>query len=228
MARYGDEGRLKLRRAVNGPHAAAPVMVVGPPVEEARLAVVMLHGRGADPADILPLRNHLRADGAVFVAPGAVGGQWYPQRFVAPLEANQPFLSSALDLVAAIVEELEARGVPGERIVLLGFSQGGCLALEHGARQARRWGGLVGLSAGLIGPPGHVWAFQGSLDGTPVVLGCSERDPHIPVGRVDETSRELARLGGSVWLRIYPGSAHAVFPDEIEQVQRVLDGLAGA
>ena len=187
--------------------------------------MVLLHGRGASAEDILSLAGELDAPDVVLVAPDAHQGTWYPFSFLAPLERNEPHLSSALMLVGAIVTALDETGIPPARQLLLGFSQGGCLALEFAGRNARRYGGVAGLSAGLIGPPGRQWAFQGSLDGTPVFLGCSDPDPHIPRERVEESGRELSRIGGAVGVRIYPGLGHAVNRDELARVQELIDGI---
>ena len=188
-------------------------------------AVVLVHGRGGSPSDVLGLGAALTAPAMALVAPQAAGNVWYPLRFLAPPADNEPWLSSGLDLLAACVETIERQGVPRSRIVLLGFSQGGCLALHFGASPALRWGGLIGLSAGLIGPPGVPWTFEGTLDKTPVFLGCSDRDPHIPETRLHESADALRALGGDVTLTIYPGLGHAVNADEIAQVDRMLAAI---
>jgi predicted esterase len=144
---------------------------------------------------------------------------------MAPLRANEPYLSSALALLAAIVRALEHEGIPAERQMLMGFSQGGCLTLEYSGRNARRYGAVVGLSAGLLGPLGRSWSFEGSLDGTPVFLGCSDRDPHIPRDRVEQSASELKRIGGRVELQIYPDLAHTVNRDELDHVRNLLERI---
>jgi predicted esterase len=215
--------RLSLAREVPPPHGGTSILTAGAPLDKARGALVLMHGRGATADDILALRGEWRASGFTFVAPQAAEFTWYSNTFLAPLEQNEPHLSSALALLGAIVDELGDRGVPAERQILLGFSQGGCLVLEFAGRFARRWGGVVGLSAGLIGPPGRRWNFAGSLDRTPVFLGCSDTDPHIPRGRVEESAAELKRIGGEVELRIYPGLGHTINRDELDHVQRMID-----
>ena len=207
---------------VPGPHHNASVLTAGSPVAEARAAMLMCHGRGAAADDRLALAAAFEVPDVAIIAPQAAQGTWYPKSFLAPLRENEPHLSSALALLGAIVEELERGGMPPSRLVLFGFSQGGCLALEFAGRTARRYGGVVGLSAGLIGPPGRSWNFAPGLDGTPVFLGCSDRDPHIPRDRVEESARELERIGGRVELQIYQGLGHTVNRDEVTRVRPIL------
>jgi phospholipase/carboxylesterase len=185
----------------------------------------MLHGRGASAESILDLAEPLAAPGVAYLAPQAAGSAWYPRRFIEPIASNEPWLSSALALVGAVLTRVEAAGVPPERTVLLGFSQGACLALEYAARNGRRYGGAVGLSGGLIGPPGTRWDYPATLAGTPVFLGCSDVDFHIPKERVDESATVLRTLGADVEERIYPGMDHTVNQDEVDWVRALLVGL---
>jgi predicted esterase len=157
------------------------------------------------------------------LAPQAAGNTWYPYRFLEPMERNEPYLSSALRIVADLIAQLGERGIPSERIALLGFSQGACLALEAAARNARRYAGVIGFSGGLIGPPGTSFDFAGSLDGTPVFIGSSDVDPHIPRERVEESAAALQRLGATVDVRLYPGMGHTVNRDELEAARSILD-----
>jgi predicted esterase len=143
-----------------------------------------------------------------------------------PIAQNEPYLSSALGRLAALVAEVEAAGIPAEKIVLAGFSQGACLASEFAARNARRYGGLLLFSGGLIGPPGTPRNYDGSLDGTPVFIGCSDVDFHIPLERVLETTAVLTELGAAVTEKIYPGMDHTIIQDEIDEARRVLRPLA--
>ncbi len=203
-------------------HQGQPVLRAGAPLAEARSAVVMIHGRGATAGDILGLSAELDAPNIAFLAPQAAGFAWYPLQFMAPIESNEPYLSSALAAVEDLVGHVERAGLGRERIALLGFSQGACLALEFAVRHPARYGGVVGLSGGLIGPEGTVWATSGSLNGVPVFLGCSDVDPHIPQVRVDETADVFRRCGALVTERIYPGLPHTVNEDEIEFVRQLL------
>jgi predicted esterase len=199
------------------PHRSQPVLQAGASLDQARAALLLFHGRGAGAEDILALGEFLARPGLALLAPQAAGNTWYPYSFLSPLEQNQPALDSALQAAAALVAHLEANGLSAEKIILGGFSQGACLAGEFAARHARRYGGLLLFSGGLIGPPGTSRAYPGSLDGTPVFLGCSDVDPHIPLARVQETAEALTRLGAQVSMEIYPGMDHIVVRDELER-----------
>ena len=213
---------------VPDPHRDQPVLEAGAPLSTAPGAVVMVHGRGAGAEDILALAAELGRPDLAYLAPQADGRTWYPRSFLAPIPENEPFLSSALPTLAALLARAAAAGVLPERTLLLGFSQGACLATEFAARNARRYGGLVGLSGGLIGPDGTPRAYPGDLAGTPVFLGCSDVDPHIPVARVQESADVLRRLGGDVDARIYPGMGHTVNRDELAAVRALLAALPRA
>jgi predicted esterase len=204
------------------PHADQPVYAAGAALGDARLAVVLLHGRGAGAPDMLGFAGELHVPGVAFLVPQAQGSTWYPQRFLAPFADNEPWLSSALEKVDRVVRHAAASVGGHERVVVAGFSQGACLALEYVVRHARRYAGVAGLSGGLIGPPGSSRDLTGSLEGTPGFLGCSDRDPHIPVSSVDEAADVLTRLGAAVTQRIYPGMGHTINADEIEAVRAML------
>lgn len=210
---------------VVGPHQGRPLLVVGEPLEKARAAMVMIHGRGASAEDILTLVPELNRPGFVYLAPQAANNAWYPNSFLAPLASNEPGLSSALAVIASIFERLAQAGISPEHTILLGFSQGACLSLEYIARNARLYGGVAGLSGGLIGPDGTPRDYQGSLASTPIFLGCSDIDPHIPRRRVEHSAEVLQRLGGNVTMRLYPRMGHTVNDDEIRAVQAMMDGL---
>jgi predicted esterase len=209
---------------VNGdPHRGQPVLHRGADPASARLTVILVHGRGASAADILALADEFGVRDVAYLAPEADGHTWYPYSFLTPLRDNEPFLSSALGVLERIVHDLwQEHRVGPERIGLLGFSQGACLSLEYAARHARRYAAVVGLSGGLIGPPGTPREYAGTMDGTPVFLGCSDVDPHIPLERVHETAEVFRRLGASVDERIYPGMGHLVNRDEARAVKHLL------
>jgi phospholipase/carboxylesterase len=187
--------------------------------------VVMLHGRGAGPEDILHLAPLLNRPRFEYVAPAAPNRTWYPYSFMAAIEKNEPFLSNALAIVGRAVADAEARGVPRDQIVLLGFSQGACLATEFMIRNASRFGGLVAFSGGAIGPAETRWPEEGRFDGTPMFFGCSDIDVHVPEARVRESAELCGRMGAKVTTRIYPGMGHLVSDDEIVHAQNLLDGL---
>jgi predicted esterase len=206
----------------NDPHAGQPVRTLGPAPRDARLGLILVHGRGASADDILGLAAELQLTDVACVAPEAAGHTWYPYSFLSPIAQNEPGISSGLGVIAGLVERLEREGLPPERVGLLGFSQGACLSLEFAARHPRRYAGVFGLSGGLIGPAGTSRTYAGSCDGTPVFLGCSDIDPHIPLERVHESAEVFRRLGASVDERIYPRMGHTVNQDELEAVQKML------
>ncbi len=211
--------------AVRDPHAGQPIRSAGMPIDEAKAVILALHGRGARAEDIISLIEQLNLPSFAVVAPQAANHAWYPNRFLAPLASNEPWLSSALALVERGLSRIAAAGIPPERTLLLGFSQGACLALEFAARHARRYGGLVGLSGALIGPEDTPRAYPGTLSGTPVFLGCSNVDPHVPKECISQAAEVLRSLGGEVTERLYPGMAHTVNEDEIEFVRRMAQKL---
>jgi predicted esterase len=210
------------------PHARTRTETYGVPLEEARVAVILLHGRGASPEDILSIAHEVDPGEVTFLAPKAAGETWYPQSFLSPLEANQPYLDSALRRVAGMVNEIGEAGIPFERTVIGGFSQGACLGLEYACRNTRRYGGLVGFSGGLIGPDDLVRDYAGSFDDTPVFLGSSEGDWFVPLDRVRLTGEILRQLGAMVDERIYPGMGHLVNQDELDALGEVLRRLVAS
>ena len=216
------------RRTAGPPHGGQPVLAAGVPLERARAVMIMVHGRGASAEDILSLSEELTDAEFAYVAPQAAGSAWYPLPFLSPIAANEPGLSSALDVLGEIEARVNGAGIPSERIVLLGFSQGACLSLEYAARNARRYGGIAGLSGGLIGPDGTQRDYAGSFDGTPVFLGCSVSDPHIPRHRVELTDQVYRKLGAEVTMRLYPEPGHSVNEDEIDFVRSMLAALENA
>jgi predicted esterase len=189
--------------------------------------MVMIHGRGATADSILTLAPAVATEGVAFLAPQAAGGTWYPYGFMSPMETNEPGITSAMRKIERVIATIADAGIPTERTLLLGFSQGACLATEFVARHARRYGGVAGLSGGLIGPDGTPRDYPGSLGGTPVFLGCSDVDFHIPKERVQESAKVLGRLGGSVDMRLYPGMGHEVNQDEIDAVRAIMQAIVG-
>ncbi len=208
------------------PHAGQPVLAVGPPPAEAPVTVVLLHGRGASAGDILTLVPEVARPELAWLAPQAAAGSWYPNGFLAPLERNQPHLDSALASVDGLLGALAAAGVGAERVVVAGFSQGACLALEYAARHARRFAGVAALTGGLIGPPGTPRDYPGSLAGTPVYLGAGDPDPHVPWQRVEESAEALTAMDAVVTLRRYPGQPHAVGRQQLDELRQLLDRAA--
>ena len=210
---------------IKGPHQGQPLLTAGEPIEKAQAAMIMIHGRGATAESILELASQFDAPGFVYLAPQAANQTWYPYSFLAPLANNEPGLSSGLAVIESILAQLSSAGISPERTILLGFSQGACLALEFVARHAQRYGGAVGLSGGLIGPDDTPRDYAGSLAGTPIFLGCSDIDPHIPKERVELSAEVLQRLGGNVTMRLYRGMGHTVNLDEIRFVRGMIEAL---
>jgi predicted esterase len=211
-----DAGGLRKSRA------ETDFLSVGEPLSQAKAAVILVHGRGASPEDILSVADVLESGGLAFLAPRARGGAWYPYSFLEPLEKNAEGIHRGLDAIEALLELCSSEGLQSERVFLGGFSQGACLSLEFAATHARRYAGVFGLSGGLIGPEGTPRAYTGSLKGTPVFLGCSDMDPYIPKERVVETAAVMEKLGGVVTMRLYPGAPHSVNDDEIAFLNKLI------
>jgi predicted esterase len=207
---------------MTSPHIAQPVRYAGAPLASAKGAIVLLHGRGASAEDILSLGGALQQPELALVAPQAAGHTWYPNSFLAPLEANEPYLSSALAKVAAVVAEIEAAGIRRDRIVIAGFSQGACLTTEFVASNPARYAGLIAFTGGLIGPLGMDLHHEGQLAGTPALLLSGDPDPHVPWQRVEDSARELNRMGAVVEAVRYPGRPHTVSMPEIELARKLL------
>jgi predicted esterase len=209
-------------------HEGQHLLRGGTPLHTARAAVILLHGRGASAEDILSLGEQAIEDlpCVSLLAPQASGGAWYPLRFLAPLEENEPHLTSALGVVAGLVREVESVGLPSSKIVLAGFSQGACLALEYAARNPRAYGGVLGLSGALIGPPGAPRSPKGGMAGTDVYLGCSDRDPHIPLSSVEEAAAFFRGIGATVDKAIFPGMGHTVNAEELAEFQSLVSAAA--
>lgn len=202
------------------------MLVAGQPLGKAGVVAIMIHGRGASPEDILGLAGALDRPDVTYLAPAAANNTWYPFSFLTEIARNEPYLSSALSVIGALVSEIETAGIPRDRLVVMGFSQGACLASEFAIRNASRFGGFVAFSGGAIGPPSTTWDDSGRFDGTPMFFGCSDVDAHIPEERVNETAALCARMGAAVTKTIYPGMGHLVNDDELVQARRLLDAVA--
>jgi len=211
---------------VHGVHQGQPILETGEPLGKAQVALVLVHGRGGTAEGMLPLAAELALPGFAYLAPQAAGNTWYPYPFLAPISNNEPELSSALAALDNVIARLDQAGISPKHTMLLGFSQGACLVLEYMARRARRYAGVVGLSGGLIGPEGTPRDYPGSLAGTPVFLGCSDPDFHIPTEQVLHTAEILRRLDGQVTVRLYPNMGHMVNQDEIDAVKDMMLSIA--
>ena len=211
----------------DGPHAGQPILTAGAPKAAAEAALVLLHGRGARPGTVLDLADELGRSGVTHIAPEAYHNTWFPHSFLAERELNQPHLDSALRAVDDAVELALDAGVPRENVVVLGFSQGACLASEYVYRNPERYGGLAALSGCLIGPEGTTWpdADEECTDGTPAFFGCDEDDPHVPAFRVRESADAYRERGADVTMRLYEGLGHQVSEDEMNWVRDTLDDL---
>ncbi len=209
------------------PHLGQPVHVIGRPLGEGSAAMILVHGRGAAPENILELVDALPHPAFTYLAPAAANNTWYPNSFMAPIASNAPGISSGLAVLDDLVERCDDAGVPTEHIILAGFSQGACLTLEYAVRHAERYGGILGFSGGLIGPPGTTWPYEGDFGGAPVFLGCSDVDAHVPRDRVDESAEVFRRMGAAVEERIYPGMGHLINDDEITVAQSIVRTVGG-
>lgn len=206
----------------DGPHQGQPVFAAGAPLEEASGALILIHGRGDNARGILYLAGELQHDGLAYIAPQAADNTWYPYRFIVPIEQNEPHLSSALAVVDRVMTVLHEAGIPPEKTFIAGFSQGACLAVEYAARHPRRYGGVFGFSGGLIGPLNMVFEYAGRLDATPVFLGCSDVDNHIPRERVETTAEVLSAMGAIVDVRLYQNMGHTINEDEIAAANAII------
>lgn len=204
-------------------HAPQPVFTAGAPLAQAPAAMLMLHGRGASAHDILSLAAELGRPDLAYIAPQAYQSTWYPNRFLAPIASNEPWLGYAFAKIEAVLAQIAAAGLPPERTFLLGFSQGASLSLEYLARHPRRYAGVFGLSGAMLENGDQPRDYTGTLAGTPVFLGCSDVDPHIPKDRVERTAQRLAGLGAEVTLRLYPNMDHTVNGDELRFIRALLD-----
>lgn len=209
---------------MTGPHQNQQLRTAGDSLDEAQAAVILVHGRGATAQSILGMAQEFDYPDIAYLAPQAANRTWYPQSFLAPVEQNEPGRSSGLQVISDLVSQANDAGIPTVRILILGFSQGACLASEFIARNPTQYGGLAALSGGLIGDTIDPDSFNGSLAGTPAFFGCSDSDPHIPEERVHESAAVYEQLDATVTKRLYPGMGHGINEDELEFV----DGMVGA
>ncbi|MBL0172758.1 MAG: dienelactone hydrolase family protein [Gemmatimonadaceae bacterium] len=209
------------------PHAGQSPLVDGVPLDHATYALVLVHGRGGTAEGMLPIARSAGATDAALIAPRAAGGTWYPNRFRDAMASNEPYLTSALAAVQRTVEAVTAGGIPAERIILVGFSQGACLALEYAARNARRLGGIAALAGALIGDEHDARHDAGTFANTPILLACGDADDHIPEPRVRASATMLAAQGAVVDLRIYPGITHTIVADQLDALRTMIDVVRG-
>ena len=198
------------------------IQTAGKSLQEADKALIMIHGRGADARDILSIASHLNVQQYALFAPEATNNTWYPYSFMAAPEQNEPWLSSALDLVKETVDAATEQGISAENIYFLGFSQGACLALEFVARNAKKFGGVVALTGGLIGDKIDQDNYTGNFNSTPIFMGTGNPDPHVPIERVKESAIILEKMNAKVHLKVYNGKAHSVSQDEIDEANRLV------
>lgn len=209
------------------PHAGQPVLARGRPLGDGAAVMIMVHGRNDSPGSILQFADTLHHPEFTYLAPGAAGGTWYPLSFMAPIESNEPGITSGIAVIHGLIESALEHKIPSQRIMLLGFSQGACLASTAALRRPARYGGVIAWSGALIGPPGTRWDTRGAFEGTPVFLGCSDVDSHIPRARVAESAAAFEQMGARVTQRIYPGMGHTVNEDEIGFVRELMRSVAG-
>ncbi len=208
----------------NSPHKGMPVISTGAELNEAKAAMIMIHGRGASAQSILPLANEIeQRHDIAFFAPQASNHTWYPYSFLVDREQNQPGIDSGMEVISELVSQLNEQGIPDHKIFFFGFSQGACLASDFVARNPKRYAGLFALSGGLIGPTIRPEDYSGSLENTPIFLGCSDIDFHIPKERVNESAAVFEQLEASVIKKLYPGMGHLVNEDEINSINSIIE-----
>lgn len=198
------------------------IITAGKPLHEAEKALIMVHGRGANAPDILSLASHLNVSEYALLAPEATNNTWYPYSFLAKPEQNEPWLSSALDLLKETVDEITRNGISPENIYFMGFSQGACLTLEFVTRNAQKFGGVAAFTGGLIGDKIYEENYSGDFNGAPIFIGTGNPDPHVPVERVKETVAILKKMNAEVRLQIHEGRPHTITQNEIDEANRVV------
>lgn len=203
-------------------HTIKNTVWAGVPLAQAKRVLIMTHGRGASAQSILSLAAELAVDGFALAAPQATGNTWYPYSFLAPESQNEPGLSSGLAVLKELLDTVKAAGISSENVYFLGFSQGACLTSEFVARHAQPFGGVFILSGGVIGDSVKTERYTGNFAGTPIFLGCSDVDAHVPKDRVQDSSEVFRTLGATVTERIYPNAPHSIFQDEIDHINHIL------
>lgn len=198
------------------------VVTAGKPLSQAKKVLIMIHGRGGTAENILGLAAHLDVADFALLAPQATDNTWYPYSFMAPLQQNEPWLSSAIGVIGEVVKELLAQGFTEKQLYFLGFSQGACLTLEYVARNAARYGGVVAFTGGLIGDKIYNEHYQGDFRETPVFIGTSDPDMHVPVQRVYATANILKDMHANVSEVIYPNMGHTITQDEIDKANSLV------
>ena len=198
------------------------IVAAGKNIKEAEKVLIMIHGRGGSAEDILSLAGHLQVKDFALLAPQATGNTWYPYSFMVPPVQNEPWLSSALAVLKEVVNDVIAQGVPAEKIYFLGFSQGACLTLEFVTRNATKYGGVAAFTGGLIGDKIYRENYKDDFNGTPVFIGTSDPDPHVPVERVYATTNILKSMNAAVTEKIYDNMGHTISQDEIELANKLV------
>lgn len=211
--------------ANNGPHQGQKIYTTGKPLNEAKAAMILIHGRGATAPSILELAGLLHHPEMAYLAPQAANSTWYPYSFLSPIQQNEPGISSGLQVIGDLIAKIEEAGIKRNKIIIAGFSQGACLSSEYIARNPDKYGGLLAFSGGVIGPPEMERNDSGDLQETPVFLGCSDMDPHIPLQRVEETADVFNKLNAKVNKQIYPRMGHTIIDDEINEAMKIVGSL---
>lgn len=207
------------------PHRDGPLLHAGRPLKGASGAVVLVHGRGGSASDILGLAREMYHPELAYLAPEAAGNSWYPYSFLAPLTQNEPWLTSALNRLGSVIEQVSKEGIATRKTAIAGFSQGACLATEFVARHPARYGGLIAFTGGLIGPEGSTFQHTGALEGMRAFLGSGDPDPHVPWKRVQDSAEVLSRMGADVLLRRYAGMPHTISEEEIDLAKPIVMNL---
>ncbi|MDP4175633.1 MAG: dienelactone hydrolase family protein [Bacteroidota bacterium] len=198
------------------------LIMAGSPLEDAERVLIMIHGRGAAANDIISLADYLKVDRYALIAPQATNNSWYPNSFLMPSENNEPWLSSAIELLGDILRDLNSKSISSEKIYILGFSQGACLALEFSARNATRYGGIIAFTGGLIGEKINYEYYNGDFNYTPIFIGTSDPDMHVPIDRVNMTSKILQKMNANVILKVYKNMGHTINLDELNTVNELI------